>query len=65
MCFIYLYLGIEEAKSAAQAIKDNGLKFDIAHTSLLKRAQKTLETILQESGQPDVPVEKSWRLNER
>lgn len=57
--------GIEEAKAAAKAIKDNDLKFDVAHTSLLKRAQNTLDIILKESDQPDVHVEKTWRLNER
>lgn len=42
-----------------------GLKFDVAHTSLLTRAQITLASILNESGQASIPVEKTWRLNER
>lgn len=42
-----------------------GLKFDVAHTSVLTRAQITLQTALQETGQTDIPVQKTWRLNER
>lgn len=57
--------GIQEAKDAGKAVKDAGLKFDIAHTSVLKRANITLESILKESGQSDIPVHKTWRLNER
>ncbi|GAB0087314.1 Phosphoglycerate mutase [Sergentomyia squamirostris] len=57
--------GRDEAKSAGQAIKEANLKFDVAHTSLLKRAQDTLGSILQESGQTGIPIEKTWRLNER
>ncbi|KDR20387.1 phosphoglycerate mutase 2 [Zootermopsis nevadensis] len=58
-------IGKEEAVSAGQALKKENYKFDIAHTSVLTRAQKTLEAILKETGQTDLPVEKSWRLNER
>ncbi|PNF30407.1 Phosphoglycerate mutase 2 [Cryptotermes secundus] len=57
--------GKEEAVSAGKALKVDNYKFDIAHTSVLTRAQKTLEAILKETGQTDLPVEKSWRLNER
>lgn len=46
-------------------MKDAGYKFDQAYTSVLKRAQITLNTILKEIGQEDLPVEKTWRLNER
>jgi 2,3-bisphosphoglycerate-dependent phosphoglycerate mutase len=46
-------------------LKDAGYQFDIAHTSVLTRAQKTLASILAETGQPDLPTEKTWRLNER
>jgi bisphosphoglycerate-dependent phosphoglycerate mutase family 1 len=46
-------------------LKTENYKFDIAHTSVLTRAQKTLEAILKEIGHTDLPVEKSWRLNER
>lgn len=57
--------GKEEAVSAGRALKNENYKFDVAHTSVLTRAQKTLEAILKETGQTDLPVEKSWRLNER
>lgn len=57
--------GVEEAKSAGQALKDAGTKFDLAFTSVLTRAQKTLEAVLEATGQQDLPVEKTWRLNER
>lgn len=57
--------GQKEAAAAGKAIKDAKMKFDVAHTSVLSRAQKTLEIILKESGQEGIPVLKSWRLNER
>ncbi|GFG39130.1 hypothetical protein Cfor_10609 [Coptotermes formosanus] len=57
--------GKEEAVSAGRALKNENYEFDVAHTSVLTRAQKTLESILKETGQTDLPVEKSWRLNER
>jgi len=57
--------GKEEALAAGKAIKDAGLKFDVAHTSLLTRAQNTLNSILTESGQTGIPIQKTWRLNER
>lgn len=46
-------------------MKNDGYKFDIAHTSVLTRAQKTLCAILEELGQTDIPICKTWRLNER
>ncbi|MDD5362759.1 MAG: 2,3-bisphosphoglycerate-dependent phosphoglycerate mutase [Ignavibacteria bacterium] len=55
--------GIEEAKSAG--LKLVGYKFDKAFTSALKRAQKTLDIILDEIGEKDIPVEKDKALNER
>lgn len=58
-------VGEEEAVSAGKALKESGYQFDVAHTSVLTRAQKTLAAILQGIGQADLPVEKSWRLNER
>lgn len=57
--------GRQEAVDAGKAIKDAGLKFDIAHTSVLKRANLTLDSILKESGQTGIPIQKTWRLNER
>lgn len=40
-------------------------QFDLAYTSVLTRAQKTLDAILQELCQTDIPIVKSWQLNER
>ncbi len=57
--------GIEEAKSAGRIMKEEGLAFDIAHTSLLERAIDTLHLALVEMGQVWIPVVKHWRLNER
>lgn len=58
-------LGIEEAKQAGQKLQSHGLKFDMAFTSVLTRALKTLYYILEETNQLWIPVEKNWRLNER
>ena len=58
-------LGIVEATQGGQELKKAGLKFDVAYTSLLQRAQETCRIGLTESEQPDVPVIKDWRLNER
>ncbi|PSN42022.1 Phosphoglycerate mutase 1 [Blattella germanica] len=58
-------IGKKEAVTAGHALKDAGYQFDVAHTSVLTRAQKTLEAILNEIGQTDLPVHKTWRLNER
>lgn len=57
--------GVEEAKSAGKKIKEEGIQFDKAYTSVLKRALKTCFHILDQLDQLYVPVEKSWRLNER
>lgn len=57
--------GQTEALNAGKALKSAGYSFDIAHTSALTRAQKTLEAILNEIGQTDIPINKTWRLNER
>lgn len=62
---IELILGKEEAGSAGKALKNANYKFDIAYTSVLTRAQNTLQAILNEIGQTDIPIIKSWRLNER
>lgn len=55
--------GIEEAQQAGEMLK--GYKFDAAFTSNLQRAQKTLEAILEISGQTNIPVTKNEALNER
>lgn len=57
--------GYAEAKHAGQILRDHGLEFDKAYTSVLKRAIKTLNIILEESDQLWLPTVKSWRLNER
>jgi len=57
--------GVSEAVAGGKALKNEGYKFDVAHTSVLQRAQTTLATVLKEIGQTDLPVEKTWRLNER
>ena len=56
--------GIEEAKEAGKLLKENGYTFDIAYTSLLKRANHTLDYILKELNL-NIPIYKSWHLNER
>lgn len=57
--------GRQEAMAAGRLMRAEGLSFDVAHTSVLKRAIRTLYTALHEMDQMWVPVEKSWRLNER
>lgn len=57
--------GINEAKEAGKVLKEKGFKFDIAYTSVLKRANDTLEYILKEMGEENIQIKKSWRLNER
>ncbi|MDG6882698.1 2,3-bisphosphoglycerate-dependent phosphoglycerate mutase [Phocoenobacter uteri] len=57
--------GVEEAKEAGRKLKAAGFEFDIAFTSVLKRAIKTCNFVLEESDQLFVPQVKSWRLNER
>jgi 2,3-bisphosphoglycerate-dependent phosphoglycerate mutase len=57
--------GIEEARAAGKLIKAAGLDFDIAFTSVLKRAIRTLWIALDQLDRLWLPVEKTWRLNER
>ena len=57
--------GIEEARAAGRALKSGGYRFDLAYTSLLKRAIRTLWIALDELDQMWLPVSKDWRLNER
>ena len=57
--------GYQQARHAGETLKKNGYAFDIAYTSVLKRAIKTLDIILEETDQLWIPVQKSWRLNER
>ena len=58
-------LGKNEAASGATWIWKEGLSFDVAYTSELKRAQQTLKLVMDITGQNDLTVHKSWRLNER
>jgi 2,3-bisphosphoglycerate-dependent phosphoglycerate mutase len=57
--------GVEEAKTAGRLLKEGGYRFDVAHTSLLRRAIRTLWIALEELDQMWLPVKHSWRLNER
>ncbi len=57
--------GLAEAKAAGQLLKAEGYAFDIAYTSVLKRAIKTLWTVLEEMDRMWIPIEHNWRLNER
>jgi len=57
--------GVAEAEAGGKALKEAGYSFDVAHTSLLTRAQTTLQKVLEGIDQTDLPVEKTWRLNER
>ena len=58
-------LGREEARAAGQLLREGGDVFDIAYTSVLKRALRTCWIALDELDQLWIPVEKDWRLNER
>jgi len=57
--------GINEAIKAGKLLKSEGFKFEKAYTSYLKRANKTLNVILDQMDLDWIPVEKSWRLNEK
>ena len=56
--------GIKEAIEAGKVLKEKGFTFDIAYTSVLKRANRTLDFILKELDL-NIPIYKSWHLNER
>ena len=58
-------LGKNEAAAGATAMWKEGITVDVAFTSLLKRAQQTLDIVLRISGQESVPINANWRLNER
>lgn len=57
--------GYLQAKKAGEILKKNGYNFDAAFTSVLKRAIKTLHIVLEELDHLWIPVQKSWRMNER
>ena len=57
--------GAEEAKEAGRLLTEGGYTFDVAYTSVLSRAIKTLWVVLEEMGLMWIPEYKRWRLNER
>jgi 2,3-bisphosphoglycerate-dependent phosphoglycerate mutase len=57
--------GVAEAREAGRKLKAQGIKFDVAFTSALKRAQRTLDLMLTELGQTAIPVFRDQALNER
>lgn len=57
--------GVREAKEAGKVLKEKGYHFDLAYTSVLKRAEHTLDLILKEMGEENIEIKRSWRLNER
>ena len=57
--------GVAEAKEAGKILKSKGFTFDLAFTSVLIRAERTLEIVLDEMNLKGIEVFKSWRLNER
>lgn len=57
--------GIAQARNAGRILRDAGYTFDVAFTSLLKRAIRTLWIVLEEMDLVWIPVDRSWRLNER
>lgn len=57
--------GVCEAQAAGRLLKSEGFVFDIAFTSVLVRATRTLDIILKEINQESIPICRSWRLNER
>ena len=57
--------GISEAKEAGKILKNQGFHFDLAYTSVLKRAEDTLDYILKEMNEENIEIKKSWKLNER
>ena len=58
-------VGVQEAHEAGQSLRKNGYVFDLAYTSVLKRAIRTLWLMLAELDQMWIPIHNSWRLNER
>jgi len=57
--------GVAEAKEASRLLGDGGYEFDLAFTSVLKRAVRTLDIVLHKLDMLRIPVVKNWRLNER
>ncbi|WP_394809666.1 2,3-diphosphoglycerate-dependent phosphoglycerate mutase [Nitrosomonas sp.] len=57
--------GLQEARNAGKLLREHRFAFDIAYTSVLKRAIRTLWIVLDEMNQMWIPVQHTWRLNER
>ena len=57
--------GVSEAIEAGKVLKEKGFTFDLAYTSVLKRAEDTLTYILKEMNEEDIEIRRSWKLNER
>jgi 2,3-bisphosphoglycerate-dependent phosphoglycerate mutase len=57
--------GVAEAHEAGRLLREEGYVFDVAYTSVLKRAIKTLWIVLEEMGLEWIPVVRAWQLNER
>jgi 2,3-bisphosphoglycerate-dependent phosphoglycerate mutase len=57
--------GVKEARNAGRKLKAQGIRFDVGYTSALKRAQRSLDLILEEMGQSSIPVIRNLALNER
>ena len=57
--------GVREAKEAGKVLKEKGYHFDLGFTSVLKRAEDTLDYILKEMGEENIEIKRSWKLNER
>ena len=57
--------GVKEAQEAGMVLKEKGFTFDLAFTSVLKRAEDTLDYILKEMDLSNIEIRHSWRLNER
>ncbi len=57
--------GIVEARTAGKRLKAQGIRFDVAFTSVLARAQRTLDLVLEEMGQTNIPILQDQALNER
>jgi 2,3-bisphosphoglycerate-dependent phosphoglycerate mutase len=57
--------GIAQARRAGVALAAKGMAFDICHTSYLQRAEQTRAHLMEGMGHRDIPIERSWRLNER
>ena len=57
--------GVKEARAAGRKLKAQGIKFDVGYTSVLKRAQRSLDLVLEERGQTTIPIVRNVALNER